>query len=127
MNSFIIIKIAIILLLLSACGKAEQDVDFSQEPNALLSYSSPTDNQKSVDIDSGIVLTFSHSIVDESLLNHVQLLTVDGESVEVTVGIHPANSKMVTIVPVQSLNPGQIYYVDFSQLLSEIGVVSGGR
>jgi len=125
MNIFLIIKLSVIIFFLSACSQTEQEVDFTQQEKAFLSYSTPDNNQQSVDVDSSILLTFTHEISDSDLLESIRIIKINGEVIPITVSVHPANSKMVVVQPVQSLEPGQIYNVDFSNILSVIGLVGG--
>lgn len=127
MKQYTIITTLLLLLFVSGCGQSEQHVDFSEQAEAVLSYSSPSDNELDVSVDSEIVLTFTHDILDESLLDHIRLIDEDGNEVAVGASIHPANSKMIVISPVQPLEEGKKYFVDFTQLLSVIGEVAGRK
>ncbi len=119
-----IFSVLMLVILLQACGGQEQSVDFSPKRNVQLLESSPVNKQGGVAIGEPITLIFSGAIDDEALLNSIQLFNESAEPVSINVEVDPTNESKVRILPMQALSYGERYYLDFSVMLSIVGVQS---
>ena len=119
------LSVLIILMILQACGAQEQSVNFSEKTNVTLLESTPLNKQAGVPIDEPLLLVFSGSIKAQNLLDSIRLFDESAEQVNINVEVDPADDNRVIISPAQSLFYGERYYLDFSVLLSIVGV-SGG-
>ncbi|MFT5592869.1 MAG: hypothetical protein ACI8SR_001235 [Oceanicoccus sp.] len=113
-----------IVVFLQACGGQEQSVDFSAKKNTQLVDSSPLNKQGGVAIGEPLILVFSDAVVDEILLDSIQLFDESAQLVAINVEVDLTDATNVVVTPFQPLLYGERYYLDFSVLLSIVGVES---
>lgn len=119
-----IISVLTIVLMLQACGGESQSVNFSSKEAVYLLESTPLNKQAGVAINDAIVLTFSKSIFDETLLDSVRLMDQSLIEVDVNVELDAEDERTIIIMPVTELKYDERYFLDYSALLIMMGGAS---